>query len=60
MKEASLAPAGFIDLESWPGTLAAIRANRPGANPAEMRSLPGKQGCHDKHGEHAHHLHSYG
>ena len=35
MEEASLAPAGFIELESWPGTLAAIRANRPGANPAE-------------------------
>ena len=60
MEEASLAPAGIIELESWPGTLAAIRANRPGANPAEMRSPPGKQGCHDKHSEHAHHLHCYG
>lgn len=35
MEEASLAPAGFIELESWPGALAAIRANRPGANPVE-------------------------
>lgn len=42
MEEVSLVPDDFIELESWPGALSAVRAKRPGANPAEIGvTMPG-------------------